>query len=60
MRPLAVHAGWRTDPETAARLVAETVAHVRTPEPLRQARRVAREARATPLECAGEATFGCA
>jgi deoxyribonuclease V len=45
MRPLAVHAGWRTDVETAVRLVTATVAHVRTPEPLRQARRVAREAR---------------
>jgi deoxyribonuclease V len=46
MRPLAVHAGWRTDPDTAVSLVLTTVANVRTPEPLRQARRVAREARA--------------
>ena len=41
-----MHAGWRTDPETAAALVVATVADVRTPEPLRQARRVARVAHA--------------
>jgi deoxyribonuclease V len=45
-RPLAVHAGWRTSPETAAELVLR-VARSRTPEPLRQARRLAREARAS-------------
>jgi deoxyribonuclease V len=44
-RPLAVHAAWRTDPATAADCVL-SVARVRTPEPLRSARRVAREARA--------------
>jgi deoxyribonuclease V len=44
-RPLAVHAGWRTTPETAADLVLR-LARARTPEPLRQARRLAREARA--------------
>jgi deoxyribonuclease V len=44
-RPLAVHAAWRTDPETAAEVVLST-SRVRTPEPLRQARRRAREARA--------------
>jgi deoxyribonuclease V len=65
MRPLAVHDGWRTDPETAVKLVVATLAHVRTPEPLRHARRVAREARArgasaTPRECATRGTFGCA
>lgn len=43
-RPLAVHAGWRTDPHTAARIVL-AAARVRTPEPLRQARRLARTAR---------------
>jgi deoxyribonuclease V len=44
-RPLAVHAGWRVDVETAAELV---LAHStwRTPEPLRRARRAARSARA--------------
>jgi len=45
-RPLAVHAAWRTSPETAAKLVVDLAAHARTPEPLRQARRIAREARA--------------
>jgi deoxyribonuclease V len=44
-RPLAVHAAWRTDPEAAADVVL-SVAHARTPEPLRRARRRAREARA--------------
>ncbi len=44
-RPLAAHAAWRTDPETAAEVVFATC-RARTPEPLRQARRRAREARA--------------
>lgn len=45
-RPLAVHAGWRTDPETAADVVLRVVGRFRTPEPLRLARCAAREARA--------------
>jgi deoxyribonuclease V len=45
-RPLAVHAAWRTDPETAVEIVMHATAGRRTPEPLRVARRVAREARA--------------
>jgi deoxyribonuclease V len=45
-RPLAVHAAWRTDADTAAELVV-SVCEARTPEPLRRARRRAREARAT-------------
>ncbi|HEU6446031.1 MAG TPA: endonuclease V [Gaiellaceae bacterium] len=44
-RPLAVHAAWQTDPETAAQVVLST-SRARTPEPLRRARRRAREARA--------------
>ena len=44
-RPLAVHAAWRTDPDTAADVVL-SASHARTPEPLRRARRRAREARA--------------
>jgi deoxyribonuclease V len=46
-RPVLAHAGWRTDAATAARLVlmASTSA-ARTPVPLQEARRVAREARA--------------
>jgi deoxyribonuclease V len=43
-RPLAVHAGWRTDAEAAAGVVLPTCRH-RTPRPLREARRLAREAR---------------
>ena len=45
-RPLAVHAAWRTDPETAARIVLLATRRSRTPEPLRLARRAARTARA--------------
>lgn len=46
MRPLAVHAAWRTDAETAVRLVSGILGTKRTPEPLREARRLARTARA--------------
>jgi deoxyribonuclease V len=45
-RPLAVHAAWRTTPETAVAVVLALTGRSRTPEPLRQARRIAREARA--------------
>jgi deoxyribonuclease V len=44
-RPLAVHAAWRTNPEAAADVVL-SASRARTPEPLRSARRRAREARA--------------
>jgi deoxyribonuclease V len=44
-RPLAVHAGWRTDVETAIAVVLAATGRVRTPEPLRRARRAARLAR---------------
>lgn len=47
-RPLAVHAAWRTSPETALELTLACARGVRTPEPLRAARRVARAARAAP------------
>jgi len=46
VRPLAVHAAWRTDATTALAIVQTTLSRVRTPEPLRFARRLAREARA--------------
>jgi deoxyribonuclease V len=46
-RPLVVHPGWRTDLDTAVSLVLGATAGRRTPEPLRLARRLAREARAT-------------
>jgi deoxyribonuclease V len=45
-RPLAVHAGWRTDPDSAIELVLAGCAGRRTPEPIRLARRAARVARA--------------
>ena len=45
-RPVLAHAGWRTSPETAARTVlAASTEAARTPVPLQEARRVAREAR---------------
>jgi deoxyribonuclease V len=44
-RPLAVHAGWRTDPETALAIVLSAVHDARTPEPIRSARKAARSAR---------------
>jgi deoxyribonuclease V len=44
-RPLVVHPGWRVDLETAVAVVMDATVR-RTPEPLRQARRLAREARA--------------
>jgi deoxyribonuclease V len=44
-RPLAVHAGWRTDADIAAELVL-ACSRRRTPEPLRLAREAARKARA--------------
>ena len=45
-RPLAIHAGWRTPPRVAVDIVSKSLGHMRTPEPLRQARRLARTARA--------------
>jgi deoxyribonuclease V len=45
-RPMVVHPGWRTDVETALQVVEEALSGRRTPEPLRQARRLARRARA--------------
>ena len=45
-RPVAVHAGWRTDPDTALELVRAVAGGHRTPAPLREARRLARRARA--------------
>jgi deoxyribonuclease V len=46
-RPVVAHAGWRTSPETAAAVVLACSSEAaRTPRPLAEARRVAREARA--------------
>ncbi|MGH3660077.1 MAG: endonuclease V [Micromonosporaceae bacterium] len=44
-RPIAVHAGWRTDPDVAVRVVLAHSKH-RTARPIREARRLARLARA--------------
>jgi deoxyribonuclease V len=48
-RPLAVHAAWRTDAATAVEVVLAVLTGHRAPEPLRRARRAAREARAADL-----------
>ena len=45
-RPLAVHAAWRMNPELAVDLMRAIPGARRTPEPLREARRLARTARA--------------
>jgi deoxyribonuclease V len=45
VRPLAVHAAWRTDAQTAIAVVLAAAGGARTPEPLRQARELARTAR---------------
>jgi deoxyribonuclease V len=52
-RPLAVHPGWRTDLETACSVVLAATARVRAPEPLREARRLARLARGRERGVAG-------
>lgn len=44
--PVAAHAAWRTDPETAAAVTLAVAGRYRTPEPLRAARQAARLARA--------------
>jgi deoxyribonuclease V len=45
VRPVVAHAAWRTDVDVAVAVVRCCAGGTRTPEPLRQARRVAREAR---------------
>jgi deoxyribonuclease V len=55
-RPLAVHAAWRTDPDTAVAIVLASLAGTRTPAPLRLARQAARSQRAgvgSPTGCTG-------
>jgi deoxyribonuclease V len=44
-RPVAVSPGWRTDLAVALEVVLATAQRVRTPEPIRQARRIARTSR---------------
>jgi deoxyribonuclease V len=45
-RPVIVHVGWRTDPQTARSVVLAAGGKARTPEPIRRARHLARLARA--------------
>lgn len=45
VRPVLVHAGWRTLPDTACEVVLAVTGQLRTPEPLREARRLAKDAR---------------
>jgi deoxyribonuclease V len=45
-RPLCVHAAWRTDPDTALAVVRAVGGPTKTPAPIREARRIARSARA--------------
>ncbi|WP_209307846.1 endonuclease V, partial [Geodermatophilus sp. DF01_2] len=45
VRPVVAHAAWRTTAATAAEVVLATATGVRTPQALREARRLAREAR---------------
>jgi deoxyribonuclease V len=45
-RPLAIHAGWGIGPEAAVDAVLSAIRRARTPEPLREARHLARMARA--------------
>ena len=54
-RPLVVHPGWRTDLDVAVSVV-DRLAVRRTPEPLRVARRIAREARAADAPGPGRHT----
>jgi deoxyribonuclease V len=51
-RPLAAHAGWRTTPDDALAVILAGSKGARTPEPLRSARRVAREARTAATRAA--------
>ena len=47
VRPVAVHAAWRTDPTVAIEVVRRAPGRMRTPGPIRLARRAARRARAS-------------
>jgi deoxyribonuclease V len=46
VKPVVAHAAWETDPAVAVEVVLRTSRSARTPEPLRAARRLARERRA--------------
>lgn len=55
-RPVVAHPGWRTDLDAAVAVVRKTTRRARTPEPLRRARRAAREARARATASSTEST----
>jgi deoxyribonuclease V len=57
VRPIAVHAAWRTDDRTAVEVVQRVTAAARTPEPLRVARMAAREARSATTAGPGRAPW---
>src|SRR5579884_1144544 len=57
-RPIVVHAGWRVSPEVALEVVRGLLRGARTPEPLRQARRLARTLRARDGSPEGAASHG--
>jgi deoxyribonuclease V len=44
-RPVVVHPGWRTDLDSAVTVTVRSTRRARTPEPLRRARKAARDAR---------------
>jgi len=46
-RPICVHAGWRTTPETTIEIVLSVTEEMRTPEPMRAARTAARRTRSS-------------
>jgi deoxyribonuclease V len=52
VRPLAVHPGWRIDLATAVDVVLALTRQHRTPEPLRRARQLARQARTRQVSSA--------
>jgi deoxyribonuclease V len=47
VRPVAVHAAWRTDVDVGIEVLRRTPGRMRTPEPIRLARQAARRARAS-------------
>jgi deoxyribonuclease V len=47
VRPVAIHAAWRTDPTVAIEVVRRAPGRMRTPGPIRLARQAARRARAS-------------
>jgi deoxyribonuclease V len=55
-RPLAVHAAWRTDVDTAVAVVLAATRRHRTPEPIRHARRLARVTRSAAGRTQGRAS----